>query len=61
MADKIKHPNSGAEIHGTLLDPATSPRLQATDLYASTNGTWQQCPTPGLCLEPGCATLWVRP
>lgn len=35
--------------------------LEATDLYDSTSGFWEPCPCPGLTIQEGCATVWIRP
>ncbi len=54
----IDHPFGGAPIKGELLKRGDS--LQAGDRYASTSGTWEECPNPGLKIGET-DTVWVRP
>ena len=35
--------------------------LEPTDMYDSTSGDWQACPAPGLVIQHGNCTKWVRP
>tara|TARA_R110002110_G_scaffold205162_3_gene417451 strand:- start:102 stop:272 length:171 start_codon:yes stop_codon:yes gene_type:complete len=34
--------------------------LKETDFYLSSDGNWRECPCPGLTLQKGFATVWVR-
>lgn len=34
--------------------------IQAEDVYDSTCGKWIKSPCPGLMLQEGCTTYWVR-
>jgi len=36
-------------------------KLEATDLYDSMTGQWSTCPCPGLTVQEGCDTIWIRP
>lgn len=53
------HPRSGHYVFGEKLPAGTV--LEATDLYDSSSGRWEPCPCPGLVLQEGVATTWVRP
>lgn len=53
------HPQTRRPIEGVLLGPWAELK-PVIDRYASTDGSWQECPCPGLCIQPGCETLWVR-
>ena len=46
-------------IYGHLLEPGDV--LESTDLMESSSGVWEPCPCPGLKLQKGVATRWVRP
>lgn len=35
--------------------------IKANDRYDSTSGKWEKSPCPGLILQEGCKTIWVRP
>lgn len=35
--------------------------LEEDDVYDSSNGSWERCTCPGLTLQEGTATVWVRP
>jgi len=35
--------------------------IQEDDVYDSTSGRWEKAPCPGLVLQEGCKTYWVRP
>lgn len=51
--------NCTRPIFGHRLEPGDV--LEPTDVYDSTGGDWQPCPTPGLPLTEGAAAVWVRP
>jgi hypothetical protein len=54
------HQVSGSLVIGTQIKPGTE--LNENDLYASRETyTWTLCPYPGVILEEGCTTIWVRP
>ncbi len=62
----IEHPKKGTpqngrytHILGRKLEAGEE--LQAGDVYDSSNGYWEQCPCPGVILQGGVATTWVRP
>jgi len=56
---KIQHPENNSIISGKELGPGTT--LKAGDLYASSDGTWKKCPSPGSVIEEDCEAVWVRP
>jgi len=58
MGDVIKHPDSEAEITGTIVTAGDI--LRKGDMYASSSGKWEPCPTPGITLENR-SVQWVRP
>lgn len=35
--------------------------IQSDDVYDSTSGNWEKAPCPGVILQEGCNTYWVRP
>lgn len=35
--------------------------LEPTDVYESTNGSWEVCPCPGLAIQAGADVVWIRP
>ena len=35
--------------------------IQKDDVYESTTGKWEKAPCPGVVLEAGVETVWVRP
>jgi hypothetical protein len=53
------HPDTSVTLDGILLGQGAM--LRGSDWYASTVGTWQQCPIPGLIIKQGCKVLWIRP
>ncbi len=60
MAEMITHPiNQGEVVYGERLFPGD--RVQLNDVYDSTSGRWSETPCPGLLIEEGCTTVWVRP
>ncbi len=59
LIEKIRHPKSNREIVGVRLIPGE--KLEPSDVYDSTGGLWELCPCPGLEIEPGAETIWVRP
>lgn len=46
-------------IYGAQLESGDV--LEANDRYDSSSGRWDLCPCPGLKIEAGVATVWVRP
>ncbi len=52
------HPHGGAKMSGFRLAPGAI--LKDTDVFASTSGVWEPCPSPNLKLGET-STLWVRP
>lgn len=52
------HPDTRVALNGILLGEGAM--LRGSDLYASTDGTWQQCPIPGLFIKQGCKVSWIR-
>ena len=46
-------------MFGRRLEPGDV--LERGDVYASAYGTWEPCPYPGLMLQEGITTVWVRP
>ena len=58
--DFHKHPkNMHDPVYGVKL--VAGDVLQATDVYDSSNGFWEQCTCPGAALGEGVATTWIRP
>ena len=53
-----QHPKSGNTVRGEKILPGTI--LLPTDVYASHNGEWEECPCAGAELRTT-ETLWVRP
>jgi hypothetical protein len=53
------HPISATPQFDVVLKPGE--KLEATDVYASTTGQWSPCPCPGLTVQEGIATIWIRP
>ena len=54
------HQKSGISVYGIKLSQGT--RLEATDLYDSSDGKWRACPCPGVTLETeGPHVVWIRP
>lgn len=39
----------------------TGDTIQPDDLYDSTTGMWEKAPCPGVVLQEGCSTYWIRP
>lgn len=63
MADKQKadyhnNPYVRSPIYGIRIQPGT--KLEEKDVYASTRGTWEPCPCPGVILQDS-EIIWVRP
>ena len=54
-----RHPISATPQYGVVLQPGD--KLEATDLYDSMTGQWSACPCPGLTVQEGCDTIWIRP
>lgn len=60
MAEYHSHPmNTSLVVFGRRLHAGEV--FQADDVYDSTDGTWRIAPCPGLVLQEGCETYWVRP
>lgn len=53
------HKTSGRLTYGRQLQPGET--IEASDVYDSTNGTWELAPCSGLKLGEGVDTVWVRP
>lgn len=53
-----ENPYSGKLFFGVKLYTGT--KLEAPDVYASTSGSWELCPCPGVVLQ-NTETIWVRP
>ena len=49
----------GQCVWGQALSPGDV--ISGDDVYESTSGNWEPAPCPGLKLQEGCATVWVRP
>lgn len=49
----------GRSVYGHELE--TGDVLVGTDVYNSSNGSWEQCTCPGLMLGKGTTTKWIRP
>jgi len=45
-------------IYGRRLEPGEE--IQEGDVYDSSSGTWQRSPCPGMTVQEGCTTIWVR-
>lgn len=54
-----EHPMSGLGVFGERLKPGDT--IAPDDVYDSTNGKWEKAPYPGLVLQKGTTTIWVRP
>lgn len=48
-----------SRVYGRRLVPGDV--IEATDLYASTNGRWEPAPLSGVVLGEGIDVIWVRP
>ncbi len=60
MAEMFVHPvNQNATVFGERLNPGD--KIQPNDVYDSTSGGWEKTPCPGLTIQEGCTTFWVRP
>lgn len=58
-ATKHTHPhNITQQIFGHQLEAGDL--LEQGDVYDSSNGYWERCPCPGLTLQGGIATVWIR-
>lgn len=57
--NKHSRPERPKSVLGFLLEVGDV--LEPTDVYASTDGTWDPCPCPGLKLHDGVKVMWVRP
>lgn len=56
----IAHPVPRAEvIRGIPL--VAGDVIEATDVYAASDGTWKPAPCPGCVLGQGLEVVWVRP
>lgn len=53
------HPYSLSSIFGVRIMPGM--KLAENDVCASPNGRWEKCTHPGMVLEEGDTSLWVRP
>lgn len=53
------HPISKRIIEGDRLRAGAV--LRSTDVYDSTTGYWTKCPSPGVTVQEGNNTIWVRP
>ncbi|MBI5421335.1 MAG: hypothetical protein HZA35_03460 [Parcubacteria group bacterium] len=51
--------SSNEEVYGRRLKPGEV--IEADDVYDSTSGQWEKAPCPGLVLQEGNETVWVRP
>ena len=55
---EIESGKPGRYVLGFLLEEGDV--LQENDVYAGSSGKWELCPCPGLKIQPGCSTQWVR-
>ncbi len=53
------HTNARIHVYGHLLEAGDT--LEASDVYSSSDGSWQKCPCPGTKLHAGLSVVWVRP
>lgn len=59
MAEKHVHPmNPDQVVFGRRLNAGEV--IQPEDVYDSTSGRWEKAPCPGVVLQVGCTTYWVR-
>ncbi len=54
----VHHPVSGASIFGEVLGPGDE--MKEGDMYSSSSGKWEPCPSPGLTIPSGGEVIWVR-
>lgn len=54
-----KPPGGGKAIFGFKLEPGDV--IQENDVYDSSSGGWDKAPCPGLELQSGIKTVWIRP
>jgi hypothetical protein len=59
MATHHRNENQYSVVYGYLLEEGDT--LEATDVYDSSNGKWENCPCPGLIIGKGLSTKWIRP
>lgn len=59
MSIFIVHPATDAIVCCKPLLPGD--RVQAGDLFGNSAGKWEVCLHPGIVLQPGVQTVWLRP
>lgn len=59
MAEFHYHPmKQNRGVYGKRLKAGAI--IQPDDVYDSTSGKWEKAPCPGVVLQEGCQTYWVR-